>query len=90
MQEIMFGAQTTKQSQRKHQDSMKGNPKSGVKRKTQKLVRFKIEKHMGIGAHVTHWQVISRSSKVKTEFRNGRSWKAIKSLCKIKHSTNSV
>jgi hypothetical protein len=36
MEEIMFGAQTAKQSQRRHHDSMKENPNSGVKRKTQK------------------------------------------------------
>ena len=33
MEEIIFGAQTAKQSQHKHQGSMKGNPNSGVKRK---------------------------------------------------------
>ncbi len=51
----MFGAQTAKQSQRKHQDSMKGNPNSEVKHKTQKSVRLKIEEDKVIEAHVTHW-----------------------------------
>ncbi len=32
----MFGAQAAKQSQHKYQDSMKGNPYSGVKHKTKK------------------------------------------------------
>jgi hypothetical protein len=64
----MFGEQTAKQSQRKHQDSMKGNPKSGVnsvKRKTQKSVRFKIEEDKVIEAHVTHWQVLESQDRVR-------------------------
>ena len=56
MEKIMFGAQTAKQSQRKYQDSMKDNPNSGVKRKTQKSVRFQIEEDKVIEAYVTHWQ----------------------------------
>ena len=66
---IMFGAQTAKQSQRKYQDSMKGNPNSGVnaRRRDQSDSRSKktrLSKPM---------LRIGRSSKVKTEFSNGRS-----------------
>ena len=72
MEEIMFGAQTAKQSQRKHQDSMKGNPISGVKRKTQKSVRFKIEEDKVIEAHVTHWQEFKSQDRVQ-------QWQELKS-----------
>ena len=65
MEEIMFGAQTAKQSQCKHQDSMKGNPISGVKHKTQKSVRFKIEEDKVIEAHVTHWQELESQDRVQ-------------------------
>jgi hypothetical protein len=51
MEKNIFGAQTAKQSQRKYQDSMKDHPNSGVKRKTQKSVRFQIEKDNVIEAY---------------------------------------
>ena len=86
IEEIMFGAQTAKQSQRKYQDSMKGNPKSGDTRKTQKSVRFQIEEDKVIEAYVTHWQELENHIK----FSNDRSRNAIKSLRNIKHSTNRV
>ncbi len=79
MEEIMFGAQTAKQSQRKHQDSMKGNPNSGSKRKTQKSVRFKIDEDKVIEAHVTvvtHWQELESQDRVQ----QWQELKAIKSL----------
>ncbi len=68
-EEIMFGAQTAKQSQHKYQDSMKGNPNSGVnaRRRDQSDSRSKktrLSKPMSR---------IGRSSKIKTEFSNGRS-----------------
>jgi len=72
MEEIMLGAQTAKQSQRKHQDSMKGNPNSEVKRKTQKSVRFKIEDDKVIEAHVTHWQELESQDRVQ-------QWQELKS-----------
>jgi hypothetical protein len=72
MEEIMFGAQTAKQSQRKHQDSMKGNPNSEVKHKTQKSVRFKIEEDKVIEAHVTHWQELESQDRVQ-------QWQELKS-----------
>jgi hypothetical protein len=72
MDKIMFGAQTAKQSQRKYQDSMnamKDNPNSGVKRKTQKSVRFQIEEDKVIEgyfeAHVTHWQELETQGRVQ-------------------------
>ena len=65
MEEIMFGAQTAKQSQRKYQDSMKGNPKSGDKRKTQKSVKFQIEEDKVIKAYVTHWQELEKHIRVQ-------------------------
>jgi hypothetical protein len=55
-EEIMFSAQTATQSQRKYQDSMKGNPNSRVKLKTHKSFKFQIEEDKAIEAHVTHWQ----------------------------------
>ena len=61
----MFGAQTAKQSQRKHQDSMKGNPNSEVKHKTQKSVRFQIEEDKVIEAYVTHWQELQNQARVQ-------------------------
>ena len=61
----MFGAQTAKQSQRKYQDSMKGNPKSGDTRKTQKSVRFQIEEDKVIEAYVTHWQELETQGRVQ-------------------------
>jgi len=72
MEEIMFGAQTAKQSQHKHQVSMNGNPISGVKRKTQKSVRFKIEEDKVIEAHVTHWQELESQDRVQ-------QWQELKS-----------
>ncbi len=60
MEEIIIGAQTAKQSQCKHQDSMEGNPISGVKCKTQKSVRFKIEEVKLIEAHATNWQELEK------------------------------
>ena len=64
--EIMFGAQTAKQSQRKYQDSMKGNPKStGDTRKMQKSVRFQIEEDKVIEAYVTHWQELENRNRVQ-------------------------
>ena len=65
MEKIMFGAQTAKQSQRKYQDSMKDNPNSGVKRKTQKSVRFQIEADKVIEAYVTHWQELETQGRVQ-------------------------
>ncbi len=67
MEEIMFGAQTAKRSQRKYKVSMKGNPNLGVKCKTQKSVRFKIEEDKVIDA----WQELE--SQANFEFSNGRS-----------------
>ena len=72
MEEIMFGEQTAKQSQRKHHDSMKGNPNSEVKHKTQKSVRFKIEEDKVIEAHVTHWQELESQDRVQ-------QWQELKS-----------
>ena len=68
----MFGAQTAKQSQRKYQDSMKGNPKSGDTRKTQKSVRFQIEEDKVIEAYVTHWQEFKSQDRVQ-------QWQELKS-----------
>jgi hypothetical protein len=65
---------------------MKGNPISGVKRKTQKSVSFHIEEDKVIEAHVTHWQQLESQDRVQ----QWQELKAIKSLCKIKHSTNIV
>ena len=65
MGEIMFGAQTATQSQRKYQDSKKGNPNSGVKHKTQKSVKFQIEEDKVIEAYVTHWQELENHIKVQ-------------------------
>jgi hypothetical protein len=59
MKTMMFGAQTAKQYQsngQKYQDEMKDNPKLGVKRKTQKSVKHKIEGDKDIEDHVTQWQ----------------------------------
>jgi hypothetical protein len=61
MKTIMFGAQTAKQYQsngQKYQDEMKDNPKLGVKRKTQKSVKHKIEEDKVIEAYITHWQEV--------------------------------
>ena len=63
MEEIMFGAQTAKQSQRKYQNSMKDNPDSGVKRKTQKSVSFQIEEDKIIVAYLTYALAGARKSR---------------------------
>ena len=58
METIMFGAQTAKKFQsngQKYQDDMKGNPKTGVKHKTQKSVKFQIEEGKVLEAYVAHW-----------------------------------
>jgi hypothetical protein len=72
METIMFGAQTVKHFQsndQKDPDDMKGNPKTGVKRKKHKSVKFQIEEDKVLEAYVTHWQGWKRM----TEFSNGRS-----------------
>ncbi len=59
METIMFGAQAARQFQsnyQKYQDDMKSNPTTGVKRKTQKSVKFQIEEDQVLEAYVTHWQ----------------------------------
>lgn len=61
----MFGAQTATQSQRKYQDSMKGNPNSGVKCKAQKSLKVQIEEDKVIEAHVTHWQELENQIRVQ-------------------------
>ena len=71
MEEIMFGAQTAEQSKRKHQDTMKENPISGVKRKTQKSVKFKIEEVKVIEAIL---KSRGRGSRRSRHTRSG-SWK---------------
>ena len=55
----MFGLQTAKQFQsndQKYQDEMKDNSVSGIKDKTQKLVKFQIKGDKVIEANFTHWQ----------------------------------
>ncbi len=64
----MFGAQTAKQFQsngQKYQDDMKGNPKTGVKDKTQKSVKFQIEEDKVLEAYVTHWQELETHNRVQ-------------------------
>ncbi len=63
MEEIMFGAQTAKQSQRKYQNSMKDNPDSGVKRKTQKSASFQIEEDKIIEGYLTYALAGARKSR---------------------------
>ena len=68
METIMFGAQTAKQFQsndQKYQDDMKGNPKTGVKHKTQKSVKFQIEEDKVLEAYVAHWQELKTHSRVQ-------------------------
>ena len=68
METIMFGAQTAKQCQsndQKYQDDMKGNPKTVVKHKTQKLVKFQIEEDKVLEAYVTHWQELETHARVQ-------------------------
>jgi hypothetical protein len=68
LETIMFGAQTAKQVQsndQKYQDDMKGNPKTGVKHKTQKSVKFHIEEDKVFEACPTHWQELETHDRVE-------------------------
>ena len=67
METIMFGAQTANkfQSNSKYQDDMKGNPISGVKRKTRKSVKSQIEEDNVLEAYVTHWQELETKDRVE-------------------------
>jgi major membrane immunogen (membrane-anchored lipoprotein) len=65
---IMVGAQTAKQFQsndQKNQDYMKGNPQTGVERKTQKSVKFQIGEDKFFDAYVTHWQELETHNRVQ-------------------------
>ncbi len=44
---------------------MKGNPKTGVKHKTQKSVKFQIEEDKVLEAYVTHWQELETHDRVQ-------------------------
>ena len=83
LEDVIFGAQIAKQSQRKYQNSMNGNPISG---QAQDAEIGQVGEDKIIEGHVAHWQELKNQGRVQ----QWQEQKAIKSLHNSEHSTNSV